>query len=100
MTDDAKTKKTDDPKYWPRVAELTVEASLHGRRIHRPDIEKAAELAAQAFKTALEAQGYTLDLTADITYSYRALRRRVAETRTPTLAEALAATEAAMKDSA
>jgi hypothetical protein len=67
--------KSED--YWPRVAEVTIEGSLDGRRIARNDIELAAEMATQAFKTALESRGYEVELTANVTYSYRAMRKSV-----------------------
>jgi hypothetical protein len=77
MTDDAKDTKTDDVKNWPRVVEVTNEASLHGRRIHRGDILQAAELGAETIRSVLVSKGYEADVIADVTFSYRAMRQRV-----------------------
>jgi hypothetical protein len=71
------TDASGDHDYWPRVAELTIEASLHDRRIHRPDITQAAEMAAQTFRSVLESKGYRVDADASVTYGYRAMRKRV-----------------------
>jgi hypothetical protein len=60
-----------DTEYMKKITELYIEAELDGRRVHLPDVEQAAEMAAERFRSVLESRGYTVRQAASYTYGYR-----------------------------
>jgi hypothetical protein len=66
-----------ETEYMAKVAELFIEADLDGRRVHLPDVQQAAEMAAERFRSVLESRGYTVKQAASYTYGYRGDRVEV-----------------------
>lgn len=78
-----KALKKSETDNWPRIGKLEIEVALHRGRVTVADVEKAAEMATETFRSILMAKGYSLDVTAHYEYGYRATRKPVGDWGTP-----------------
>ena len=62
---------------WPKMAKLEIDGELGGRRVSIGDLEKASEMAVQAFRSVLESKDYTVEIDAEVTYGYQAVKYRL-----------------------